>query len=215
MGEQLYKMLGPDRWCCYGGSGVWPEPGEWLRVKGELARCKNGLHLLTVSQLPQWVVEEIEVWEVEADARYRHLEGVDKVVVRRARLVRSLGKIEMTDDRRLAADFAERVLPIFEAWAPCDHRPRRAIEETRMNTETRAGEAAGGALAAARETADGAASHAAMSAGAGRAAWAAWEAERAAERAAVRHHERWGDAWSAERVWQGQRIIHHLAGKKA
>ncbi|MEV4613247.1 putative immunity protein [Kitasatospora sp. NPDC049258] len=78
------------------------------------------------------------------------------------------------EDRRLlglwAADCAERVLPLFEAEAPSDTRPREAIEGIR--TFVREGRRTGrlrsvafAALAAAREVGDPAATAAARAAG--------------------------------------------------
>jgi hypothetical protein len=78
------------------------------------------------------------------------------------------------DDRRLvglwAADCAERVLPLFEAKAPADSRPREAIEGIRAfgREEMRKGplrSLALAALAAAREVGDPAATAAARAAG--------------------------------------------------
>jgi len=78
------------------------------------------------------------------------------------------------EDRRLialwAADCAERVLPLFEAKAPADTRPRKAIETTRTfalggrrTAQLRA--VALAALAAAREVGDPVATAAARAAG--------------------------------------------------
>ena len=69
-----------------------------------------------------------------------------------------------------AADAAERVLPLFEAAAPGDSRPREAIEGLRAfeRGEIRPGELRSRALAAhaaAREVADAAAAAAARAAG--------------------------------------------------
>jgi hypothetical protein len=84
------------------------------------------------------------------------------------------GEIELSDDdrRRIglwAADCAERVLPLFEAWAPSDSRPRVAIESTRMFAlgDQRTGQlrtVAWAALAAAREVGHPVATAAARSA---------------------------------------------------
>jgi hypothetical protein len=78
------------------------------------------------------------------------------------------------EDRRLlglwAADCAERVLPLFEAKAPSDTRPREAIEAIRIFARgaKRSGQlrsVAWAALAAAREVGDPAATSAARAAG--------------------------------------------------
>lgn len=69
-----------------------------------------------------------------------------------------------------AADCAERVLPLFEAKAPADTRPRQAIESFRAfaRGQMRKGElraALGAAYAAAREVGDSCAAAAARAAG--------------------------------------------------
>jgi hypothetical protein len=78
------------------------------------------------------------------------------------------------EDRRLvglwAADCAERVLPLFEAKAPADTRPREAIEGIRAYARggkrtARLRSSALAALAAAREVGDPVASAAARAAG--------------------------------------------------
>lgn len=78
------------------------------------------------------------------------------------------------DDRRLigfwAADCAERVLPLFEAKAPADTRPREAIEAIRLYASggkrtAQLRSIAVAALAAAREVADPSATAAAQAAG--------------------------------------------------
>ena len=116
------------------------------------------------------------------------------------------------EQRLIAADFAERVLPLFEADYPDDDRPRKAIEAERAYAR---GEITKEQLAAAR-----AAARAAAGAAARDAAWdAAWAAARDAAWDAA-----WAAAWAvpaaraaamaaamaaagdAEREWQQQRI---------
>ena len=72
------------------------------------------------------------------------------------------------EQRLIAADFAERVLPIFEAHYPDDDRPRKAIEAARAYAR---GEITKEQLAAARAAAWDAAGDAASE--------AAWDSERA------------------------------------
>ena len=54
----------------------------------------------------------------------------------------------------LAADFAERVLPIFEKAYPDDQRPRKAIEASRLFAEGKIGAAARAAAGAAARAAE-------------------------------------------------------------
>ena len=72
------------------------------------------------------------------------------------------------ESRLIAADFAEHVLPLFEADYPDDDRPRKAIEATRAYAR---GEITKQQLAAAGDAADEAAGDAESD--------AAWDAERA------------------------------------
>ena len=114
----------------------------------------------------------------------------------------------------IAADFAERVLPIFEAHYPDDDRPRKSIEAVRAYARgeitkeqlSAAGSAAWSAAgAAARATTTAAA---AATAAASAAAWdAAWSAAASAARAAA------GAAGAAERAWQQQRINELVAAR--
>ena len=87
--------------------------------------------------------------------------------------LRALAEDKQYIARLIAADIAERVLPIFEKERPNDDRPRKAIEAARKFAH---GEIDDKARAAARTAAGEAA---------GEAAWdAAWEAARAAGAAA-------------------------------
>ncbi|MGV9263866.1 putative immunity protein [Kitasatospora sp. NPDC003701] len=86
-----------------------------------------------------------------------------------------MDKVSISDeDRRLlgawAADCAERVLPLFEAKAPTDTRPREAVEGIRVFTRdgkrtARLRSVAVAALAAARDVDDPVAAAAARAAG--------------------------------------------------
>ena len=131
--------------------------GSWKEVTGPLVPCKNGLHLLRVENLSRWIARDLFVAEYDGE----FVEAEDKLVVRRARIVEHLtGWNERT--RALAAcDFAESVLPIWEAHFPNDERPRKAIQagRDRANGRISAAEAAWAAWTA----------------------WAAWAAEREAQ----------------------------------
>src|SRR5215218_1204368 len=149
-----YKVLEEDGSARL-GVGKWPlpadgQPGEWLAVSGKLVPCENGLHLCRPSDLPQWLGPAI--FEAEADPEGEIIEARDKVVVRRARLVRRIEAWNETSARLFAADCAERVLPIFERRCPQDDRPRQAIEAARAFARGEIGDAAREAAgAAARE----------------------------------------------------------------
>ena len=98
----------------------------------------------------------------------------------------TINNLKEQEQRLIAADFAEHVLPLFEAEYPDDDRPRKSIEAARAFAR---GEITKEQLAAAWS-----------------AAWsAAGDAERAAAGAAARGAAR-AAAWAAERSWQQQRI---------
>jgi hypothetical protein len=61
-------------------------PGEWVAVEGALAQCARGLHVCRDVDLAHWIHDEL--WEVEVDGEA--IEGVDCLVVPRARLVRRM-----------------------------------------------------------------------------------------------------------------------------
>jgi hypothetical protein len=115
------------------------------------------------------------------------------------------------EQRFIAADFAERVLPLFEDQYPDDDRPRKAIDAARAYAR---GEITKEQIDAAGDAARDAA-WAAAGAGAGDAARdAAWSAAGAGAAA--------GDAaggaareaaWDAEQAWQQQRIDEVVAAR--
>ena len=121
------------------------------------------------------------------------------------------------EQRLIAADFAERVLPIFEAHYPDDDRPRKSIEAVRAYARgeitkeqlSAAGSAAGAAAYTATTTVAADAAAAATTAAAYAAALGAtWSAAASAARAAA------GAAGAAERAWQQQRI-NEVAAERA
>ena len=156
---KLYKVLGKDRQPYHGGQGQWPPAGEWLEVDGPLILCEHGLHLCREKDLVSWLGPEI--WEVEYEGEI--VEAENKVVVRKARLVRRLDTWNERMQRLLACDYAEHVLHLYEEKYPNDARPRKAIETARRFAN---GEATIEELAAAGSAAGSAALD------------AAWDAER-------------------------------------
>ena len=152
-----YKVLNLDGTPCHGGVGAWSlptkradgswEPGEWREVTGELVLCENGLHGCDGErQLVQWLGPL--VCEMEYDGEV--VRGEDKVIGRRARLLRRIEAWNERTARLFACDCAERVLPIFERERPGDSRPRVAIETSRRFAD---GEATQDELAAAMDAA--------------------------------------------------------------
>jgi hypothetical protein len=68
---------------------AWPTPagdgpGAWVEIDGPLAPCARGVHVCRTIDLAHWIHDEL--WELEADGD--PIEGLDCIVVQRARLVR-------------------------------------------------------------------------------------------------------------------------------
>ena len=136
---------------------TWPVAvGEWT-LKERPVLCKSGWHGVeekhVLSHLPHTMGAEL--WEVEVKGEVVH--GEDKFVAEQMRLLWRVGVTTEANLRLFMCDVAQDVLPIYEAWAPNDDRPRRSIDAGRAY-----------ALDSTNEK---------------RAAWAAWAAEaaRAAE----------------------------------
>lgn len=91
----IYKVLSANGTSCHGGDcrwslptrnddGTWT-PGEWMpAITGDLVACENGYHLCVDAQVIQWLNEAI--YEAEFDGE--RIDNDDKIVVRRARLLR-------------------------------------------------------------------------------------------------------------------------------
>ena len=203
--EQLYKVLNTDGSCYHGGQGRWylpdgENPGEWMpTLRGELEPCVKGYHVLRVPDLVYWIGPALWTVEYEGD----RIDGDDKVVVRKARI---LARVETWNDRILrlfACDCAERVL----SHAPNpDPRSINAIIVARRFAN---GEATAAELLAAWDAAEAAAEAAAETAAWAAAEAAAWDAAWAAA---------WADAGAAtgtaERAWQTQRLMSYIHGEE-
>ena len=208
--ERYWKVLNGDGSACRGGSGKWPlphdgKPGEWIEVKGELVPCQNGLHLCRRQDLLGWLGPAI--YEVEYDGE--RVDAGDKIVVRRARLLRRVETWTERSAREFAADCAEAaLLGELAEGRETDKRLWEAVEAARAYARgeigaevlAAAGAAAGdAALAAAGDAAgDAAAGDAAAgdaAAGAAAAGAAAWDAAWAAA---------WDAAWAAA-AWAAAR----------
>jgi hypothetical protein len=90
MATKAYKFLAKGETGPLSGSR-WPgprgvAPGAWVEVEGPLELCRRGVHVCRPLDLPYWLHDEL--WETEVDGD--QLEGVDCLVVRRARLVRRI-----------------------------------------------------------------------------------------------------------------------------
>jgi hypothetical protein len=94
---------------------AWPVPdgtaaGAWVVADGPLAPCARGVHVCRPADLAHWVHDEL--WELEAEGD--QIEGLDCIVVRRARLVRRIDDWGAAGGRR----FAEACVEHAAAAAP-------------------------------------------------------------------------------------------------
>ena len=218
---KYYKVLKNTGECVNGGKGKWYlptkrkdgtwQPGKWMPViDGELVACRHGYHLCRPNDLIRWLNEAIFEAEFEGEC----MEVDNKIVVRKARLIRKIENWNDVTARLFACDCAEHVLPIFEKQYPDDKRPRSAIETARKfalgtATQDELDAAWGAAWAAARAAAWAAAWAAGGAAGA--AAWAAGGAAGGAARdaagAAAWAWAAGAAAWDAENKWQAKKLL--------
>jgi hypothetical protein len=87
---KTYKFLAKGATGPFSGF-KWPEPragapGPWIDTEGPLALCARGAHVCRSSDLAYWLHDEL--WETETGGE--QLDGLDCLVVRRARLVRRI-----------------------------------------------------------------------------------------------------------------------------
>ncbi|HYE89694.1 MAG TPA: hypothetical protein VEA38_01685, partial [Terriglobales bacterium] len=165
----LFKILGPNRKACHGGSGTWPEIGEWTETR-DVNPCHTGWHLARPRDLIQWLrtspriagatTLDFEIYIAEAEI---YTEADDKVVAPRARLVRRLQwdrefvvswakecAASAHESAERALNAIEPVLKRLDGYAPDEKRFRVAIETARKFGR---GEATRDELRAARDAA--------------------------------------------------------------
>ena len=168
----LLKVTAEDGGSFHGGSGRWPlptrnedgtwTPGEWRDLDAGRAKpralvaCEYGLHVFEPKNIIRWIGPALWIAEVEGET----LDNGDKVVARKARLVRPVEhwipalRTWALDSANHACDDAEKVLANFEAWAPSDDRPRKAIAAARACiAAVRSGDARSTSWSAARSAA--------------------------------------------------------------
>ncbi|HEX3770863.1 MAG TPA: hypothetical protein VHV30_08375 [Polyangiaceae bacterium] len=78
---------------------AWPA-GAWVEAEGPLAPCSRGIHVCRPGDLAHWIHDD-ELWELEVDGE--PIEGLDCLVVARARLVRPIEGWRPDGGRRFAA----------------------------------------------------------------------------------------------------------------
>ena len=188
----LYKWLTPNRTTTY-TCVRWPvRARQWTSPKTpEL--CKSGWHLATLAGLSKHLPTKFPAVLWTAEGRGATDSAIDKVAFESARILAPVGTLTERTAHALACDFAEHVLPIWEARYPGDDRPRVAIETKRRWL---AGEASDEERYAAYTAAY-------TVAYADTAAYAAADAAGAYAAAADAAH-------GVEREWQGRRILEVL-----
>ena len=160
--------------------GKWVAPSRRVIAKRDLVMCGNGVHAPARDNLLAWAGEQLFAAEYGGEC----IEQDDKSCYRWGRLLYKIESWNPQTQRLLAAEYAERVLPLFERRHPKDMRPHEAIQ-------------------AARRYAFGlidysALSGAARAAGAAEAARAARAAERQAQHAILMRALWDTEAWLAE-----------------
>lgn len=94
----MYFKLLTDGNSAIWGTGTWPEVGQWYDLgedSGELESCYHGLHLTDENSLAYWLTfdgdstEYFNIYEAEYEGECIRSDD-NKIVVRKARLVRSL-----------------------------------------------------------------------------------------------------------------------------
>jgi hypothetical protein len=186
--KRYFKIL-VDGESCHGGDSVWSlpkdgEPGEWMPKLTKLVACEHGYHIVEAHQIPQWLKESCQIFEVETSGKI--INADDKHVCGKVRLVKQMQYDPKVTPRLFAADCAEHVLHFYEDEYPDDDRPRKSIEAARKFARKEIDDAAWDAARAAAWDAARAAAWAAAWDAARDAAWdAAWAAAWAAARDAA------------------------------
>jgi len=91
----FFKILREDRTAPYVPQFKWPKNGVWTNpIRGELQACFNGYHLIRPRNLDCWLQNKnpprgYRLFLVEAETEGM-LQSINKVVVRRARIVKRI-----------------------------------------------------------------------------------------------------------------------------
>jgi hypothetical protein len=215
-----YKWLNPDRTTTY-QDVKWPKRvGVWTPNKTPVL-CSSGWHLATHQGIGEHARSGAVLWI--AEGRGESSDQDDKIAFTSARLVSEVGTLTHETSVLWAAACAKRVLTIYEDKYPGDKRPREAIAAAvkwaKNPTEKNRAAYANAANAAAND-----ANAAAANAAAANAAYAAYAAAYAADANAadanaaaanaVYAHAVYanGEARTAERTWQSNRLIALISG---
>jgi hypothetical protein len=113
---------------------TWPvpaggEPGAWVEAVGPLVLCARGVHVCRAFELAHWVHDEL--WEVETDGE--QLDGVDCIVVQRARLTRRIDSWNATGRRRFGDACIEHAA--VQAGPESSDEVRALLDDARFMSE--------------------------------------------------------------------------------
>ncbi|HTU60656.1 MAG TPA: hypothetical protein VMF89_19525 [Polyangiales bacterium] len=92
----------------------WPAPGTWVETSSVIEPCVRGAHLCRVIDLPYWLHDEL--WELEHAGE--QVEGIDCLVVQRARLVRRFAGWQADGARQFLAACAQHAAETAAQAAP-------------------------------------------------------------------------------------------------
>lgn len=114
---------------------AWPEPhggapGAWVGAEGPLVICEIGVHVCRPFDLAHWLHDEL--WETEVDGE--QIEGIDCLVVRRARLVRRIDAWHEGGAVRFAEACLQRATELVDAApAPASLDIRGYLEDAAIS----------------------------------------------------------------------------------
>lgn len=134
---KYYKVLDENGHSMHGGAYTWDlpkdgKPGAWTERVEEPVLCERGYHACRPQDIIHWLGPVI--WECECEGV---IEGSDKIVCERIRLIRKVESWTERTARLFAADCAESCLAAYESQYPGDDRPRRAVQAARDYAEGR------------------------------------------------------------------------------
>ena len=114
----------------------WPAPtgavpGAWIDTEGPLELCAKGVHVCRPIDLAHWLHDEL--WESEVDGE--RIEGIDCLVVRRARLVRRVNAWHEGGASRFAAACAKHAAELAGAADPARDVARAYAEDAASAAE--------------------------------------------------------------------------------
>jgi hypothetical protein len=137
MATRTYKFLAKDGTAPLSGFR-WPgpqgaAPGDWVEADGPLELCRSGVHVCRPLDLPYWLHDEL--WETEVGGE--ELDGIDCLVVRRARLVRRIDSWHLGGAARFAEACLEHATQQVDAGSErAGATPRAYLEDAAQSARS-------------------------------------------------------------------------------